>query len=140
MPGLPRSILADAGPIIAIHRAGDAHHARALAFWRGYTGKLITTWPVLAEAAHFLNRTGRSELLARVVDGALVVPNLSVADADRMRALAARYETMDLADASLVAVGECMAVYDVITVDRRDFAIYRSRTGRAFTNHFPLAT
>lgn len=57
-----------------------------------------------------------------------------------MRGLIDRYETMDLADAALVAIGERLNLLDVITVDRRDFAVDRKRTGRAFTNHFPKPT
>lgn len=140
MPDLPRSILADTGPIVAIIRADDAHHARAKAFGQSYTGILITTWPVIAEAAHLLGRHGRATLLGMVLDGFLAVEDLSAADTDRMRTMLRRYETMDLGDASIVAVGERLGVLDVITIDRRDFAVYRTRAGRAFLNHFPKAT
>jgi predicted nucleic acid-binding protein len=54
-----------------------------------------------------------------------------------MRRLTAKYNNMDLADASLVAVGERLDVLDVITLDRHDFSRYRTRNRRAFTNHFP---
>jgi predicted nucleic acid-binding protein len=47
---------------------------------------------------------------------------------------------MDLADASLVAIGERLDLYDVVTLDRRDFAIYRARSGRAFINRFDETT
>ncbi len=57
-----------------------------------------------------------------------------------MRTLTAKYENMDLADASLVAIGERLGVLDVIALDRRDFSRYRIRTRRAFTNHFPECT
>jgi len=54
-----------------------------------------------------------------------------------MRTLIAKYDTMDLADASLVAIGERLNILDVIALDRRDFSRYRTRTRRAFRNHFP---
>ena len=54
-----------------------------------------------------------------------------------MRALTAKYDTMDLADASLVAIGERLDILDVIMLDRRDFSRYRTRARRIFTNHFP---
>jgi predicted nucleic acid-binding protein len=57
-----------------------------------------------------------------------------------MRTLTAKYESMDLADASLVAVGERLGVLDVIALDRRDFSRYRTRSRQAFTNHFPERT
>ena len=140
MSSLPRSILADAGPIVAIIRADDTHHARAKAFGQSYTGELTTTWPVIAEAAHLLGRRGRATLLEMIIDGFLAVEDLSASDIDRMRNLLRRYETMDLCDASIVAVGERLGILDVITIDRRDFAVYRTRAGRAFVNHFPKAS
>ena len=54
-----------------------------------------------------------------------------------MRRLTVKYDGMDLADASLVAVGERLGLLDVITLDRRDFSRYRTRARQAFTNHFP---
>jgi len=57
-----------------------------------------------------------------------------------MRALIAKYDTMDLADASLVAIGERLNILDVIALDRPDFSHYRTRSRRVFTNHFPEAT
>jgi len=96
--------------------AGDADHARAVQFARSFTGRLITTWPVLTEA------------------------DLDSEDVRYMRTLTAKYESMDLADASLVAAGERLGALDVIALDRRDFSRYRTRSRQAFTNHFPERT
>jgi len=43
----------------------------------------------------------------------------------RVRTLMARYERMDLADASIVAMSELHDRCQVLTVDRRDFTVYR---------------
>lgn len=140
MESLPRNILADTGPLFALIHAGDADHGRALQFARGFTGHLITTWPVLTEASYLLDqsdRRGVGLLLGMVLDGHLLVADLDARDVQYMRRLTDKYDTMDLADASLVAVGERLGILDVITLDRRDFSRYRTRTRRAFTNHFP---
>lgn len=55
----PRNILADTGPLFALIHAGDADHARAVEFARSFTGRLITTWPVLTEVA-YRTRTRRA--------------------------------------------------------------------------------
>lgn len=139
----PRSILADTGPLFALIHAGDADHARAVQFARGFTGRLITTWPVLTEVACLLvkaNRRGIGVLLGMILDGHLSVADLDSGDVHYMRTLTAKYETMDPADASLVAIGERLGVLDVIALDRRDFSRYRTRSRRAFTNHFPERT
>jgi predicted nucleic acid-binding protein len=72
-----------------------------------------------------------------VLDGYLAVAGLDPRDIQHVRTLMAKYDTMDLADASLVAVGERLNVLDVITLDRRDFSRYRTKARQAFTNHFP---
>lgn len=136
MPGWPRSTLVDAGPLVALIKADDANHSKAKRFAGQFTGSLITTWPVVAEAAYFLSQPGRRALIAMIQDGHLLVEELKVVDLDRMRALLAKFPTMDFADASLVSLGERLDLYDVITLDRRDFAIYRGRSGRAFVNRF----
>ncbi len=139
---LPRNILADTGPIFALIHAGDADHGRAVQFARGFAGRLITTWPVLTEVSYLLDqsdRRGVAVLFDMILDGHLSVAEIDSADVRYMRALREKYKTMDLADASLVAIGERLGVLDVITIDRRDFLRYRTRASRAFVNHFPEA-
>lgn len=43
---------------------------------------------------------------------------------------------MDLADASLVWLGERTGVTDIITFDRADFAVYRTSKRKSFKNRF----
>jgi len=109
----PRNILAETGPLFALIHAGDADHA---------------------------NRRGIGVLLGMILDGHLSVADLDSDDVQYMQTLTAKYENMDLADASLVAIGERLGVLDVIALDRRDFSRYRTRSRRAFTNHFPERT
>jgi len=137
---LPRNILADSGPLFALIHAGDPDHARARQFAGSYTGLLTTTWPVVTEVAYLLAKyaaRGVDRLLGMVLDGELLVADLDARDVEYVRRLILKYDGMDLADASLVAVGERLGVLDVITVDRYDFSRYRTRARQAFTNHFP---
>ena len=140
MESLPRNILADTGPLFALIQAGDADHPRAVEFARRFIGRLITTWPVLTEASYLLlqsDRRGLNVLLGMILDGHLSVVDLTAEDVRYMRSLMAKYDTMDLADASLVAIGERLDILDIVTIDRRDFSRYRTRTRKAFTNRFP---
>lgn len=112
-------------------------------FAGAYTGLLTTTWPVVTEVAYLLEKyagRGVDRLLGMIFDGPLLVADLDASDVGYMRRLKAKYQGMDLADASLVAIGERLGVLDVITLDRRDFSRYRTRTRSAFTNHFPDRT
>ena len=95
---------------------------------------------MLTEVSYLLvqsDRRGLAVLFGMILDGHLSIADLDSDDVRYMRTLTAKYDTMDLADASLVAIGERLDVLDVIAIDRRDFSRYRSRSRRAFTNHFP---
>ena len=48
----------------------------------------------------------------------------------RARALMARYDRMDLADAAIVVMSELHANCRVLTVDRKDFSVYRRHDRR----------
>jgi predicted nucleic acid-binding protein len=109
-------------------------------FSQAFTGLLITTWPVITEVCYLLgqsNRRGIGVLLGMIEDEHLAVADLDPQDVGYVRTLMVKYDTMDLADASLVAVGERLGILDIISLDRRDFSRYRTRTRRVFTNHFP---
>jgi uncharacterized protein len=137
---LPRSILADTGPLFALLHARDVEHERAVQFSKVFNGLLITTWLVVAEVGYLLeqsNRRGIDPLLGMVLDGHLVVADLGNDDVQNMRRFVVKYDTMDLADASLVVIAERLGVLDIITLDRRDFSRYRTRSRQTFTNHFP---
>lgn len=140
MDSLPPNVSADTGPLFALIHARDADHGRAAQFARAFSGRLITTWPVLTEVSYLLEQSdhrGVGALLGMVLDGHMVAADLDAEDIHYMRRLTAKYDGMDLADASLAAIGERLGILDVITLDRNDFDRYRTRTRRAFTNHFP---
>ncbi len=46
----------DTGPLVALVDADDVHHARCLAALPTLFGPLLTTWPCLTEAMHFLGK------------------------------------------------------------------------------------
>ena len=67
--------------------------------------------PVLisGRVAHLLDKydhRGVEKLLGMVLDGQLLVADLDARDVEDMRRLTAKYDGMDLVDASLVSVGD----------------------------------
>ena len=133
---LGKSILVDAGPLIALGVPRDKHHARAISFAQANTATLITTWPVVTQAAHFL-KSDKRLLLELVRSGGLWVEEIGLDHIPRMLALIDKYPQADLADASLVLIGGRLGGTDIATVDTADFSFYRTRNGRAFHNVFP---
>ena len=136
MQNYPPNILVDAGSLIALSRQRDNHHRRAIEFAGTCRSDLFTTWPVLTEAAHFLNERGRIALLQGLERGAYTVVELGMADVPRMGQILTKYPGADLADASFIVAAERLGVTDIATLDRADFGIYRTRSARAFVNHF----
>lgn len=133
----PQKLLVDTGPLIALFVARDTHHRRAVDFTKSCTASLFTTWPIVTEACFMLNARGKGALIAMAETPALHVEDLKAADLGRLRELLAKYPLMDLADASLIVLAERLGVVDIVTIDRTEFeAIYRTKTGQSFVNHF----
>jgi len=87
----------------------------------------LTCESVLTETAYFLreDRVNVDPLFKLIERKAVLVDfDLSV-HWPRVRALMNRWEQMDLADASIVVMSELHAKCQILTVDRRDFSVYR---------------
>jgi hypothetical protein len=125
-----RSIIVDTGPLVALFDARDELHDEAKRLLESTRAVLLTTWPVITEACHFLGQKGKRALLAFIRRGGVRLHPVTVEDLPRLDELIARYERMDFADATLVVLAEKSGVNEVFTVDRRDFEAYRTRTGR----------
>jgi predicted nucleic acid-binding protein len=133
-------ILLDTGPLVALFDKQDAYHAHCKAILHGLKKPLLTTTPVLTKAFHLLgiNTKGSQALRDFVAQGGTNVwffDNQSLQMAFR---LMEKYQDcpMDFADASLVTAAQQLGLYEVFTIDRKDFFVYRLEQGhehRAFT-------
>lgn len=132
-----RRALMDTGPLVAWLDAADRQHGLVRTFMAGYRDELLSTWPVLTEVCHLLPEALVSGFLRWVeAGGGMTIVEVPPAAlpvlADRMDKYADL--PMDLADASLIWVAETTGVLDVVTLDRRDFGIYRTARGKALRN------
>jgi hypothetical protein len=130
--------LLDTGPLVAYLSAGDPAHAEVAACLDRFSGQLATTSAVVTEAMHFVSPApGGPRLLADFLDAS----GTQVYDFSRppdLRAAVELIETyadvpMDYADATLLLLAEGLQVDDLVTLDRRGFAAYRTRQGRALS-------
>lgn len=119
--------ICDTGPLVAYLNRHDPHHAWALTLMQQVGPPLLTSEPVLTEAVYFLreDRLNVDPLFQLIERGVLDVTFTVSVHWSRMRTLMARYDRMDLADASMVVMSELHTRCQVLTVDRRDFAVYR---------------
>jgi len=135
-----RSILVDAGPLIALFSVNDRHHARFDRLVKTFSAdglRLLTTWPCVVEASYMLDPPQRFELLYWIEQrGAQVYPfepqhlNAMIGWMERYTETGKR--EMDLADASLYWLAIETGVVEIMTVDVADFTRYRLPDGRAF--------
>lgn len=135
-----KTILVDAGPLIALFAADDRHHARYrdLILQSDTRGqRFVTTWPCIVEASYLLATIQRLEMLAFVEAGGVQVFPFEVSHLGAMRAWMRRFSEqgmreMGLADASLYWLAAQTGITGIMTVDRNDFERYRLPDGRAF--------
>lgn len=131
MKALAPGYLVDAGPLIALFARRDRWHKWATEVFFAIGEPLWTSELVLAEAAWNLgqNSPATLELLNFVHRGELCVLPCVSTHADRLSQLMRKYERMDVGDGSLVVLSEQFPKARIITVDTRDFPVYR-RFGR----------
>ena len=117
----------DTGPIVAYLNRNDPHHDWAVAIMKQLRPPLLTCEAVLTEVAYFLRDDGVDvDPLFRMLERtALLIDFDMSAHWPRMRTLMRRYARMDLADASMVVMSEVHARSQVLTIDAKDFRIYR---------------
>jgi len=125
--------LADTGFLVALFNDGDAHHAGAVAMLQQLSGRrLYTVWEVLTEAGHLLDDRAWLHLLRWAAAGRLTVLASDPADLSEIADFTERYADggADLADVALVFAADRTGIYNVLTVDRKDFDRYRSPRGQ----------
>jgi uncharacterized protein len=128
------AVLVDTGPLVALFVRNDPDHARVTAWLREYRGRLLTTWHVLTEVCDFLSPEVTLKFLRWInAGGATVVEMPAEALGNIIRLIEKyRHRPMDLADASLIWLAGQSGVRDILSVDRGDFAVFRTPQGKPF--------
>ena len=134
-----KSILVDTGPLVAIINPRDAQHAACGAYAANLTAPMLTTWPVITEAAWLLRKKPDDvrALFKMIANRDLQIAPLSADAADWFDRFFEKYadQQPQLADASLVYQAEVSGIHDVFTIDLRDFSVYRTSDGASLTIH-----
>jgi predicted nucleic acid-binding protein len=130
--------LLDTGPLVAALNRRDPQHARCAAALASFSGTLITSGAVVAEAMYFLGALpDGAETLVGLLDDAQVDIRDCFGSTQLHAAarLMGKYADipMDFADATLVLLAEEFATGNILTLDERGFRAYRFRGTRQFT-------
>jgi len=132
-----RTWLVDTGPLVAYLDSRDPAHGEVAQCLFSFTGGLAATSAVITEAMHFLSATPIGpRLLAELVrtSGIGVFDLCQPSELAEAAALMEKYADtpMDFADATLVLLAEALGQNEILTLDRRGFAVFRTRRGRPF--------
>ena len=140
------TVLADSGPLAALFNPHDKVHRRAYQYFQTHAPntRFLTTWEVISEVMYFLDFSAHTQadllewLHICAGNGSIEIAALGVADLPGLSTMMRKYadRPMDLADASLVWLANKTGVTDIITIDRADFAVYRTTKRKAFRNVF----
>jgi uncharacterized protein len=141
-----QNVIADSGPLGALFNRRDRFHLRAVEFFRvhGSALRCHTTWEVVSEVMYFLDFSAAAQgdflewLHIAHARGFMTIAALDPTDLPGLSKLVRKYadRPMDLADASLVWLANKTDITDIITVDRADFAVYRTNKRKSFRNVF----
>lgn len=121
--------IADTGFVVAFLNRDDRYHDWAKEIGKGISDPLLTCEAVLAETAFQVESVSR--VLALLQDGFLRIAFELTKNMEEVLALAERYRdrTPDLADLCLIRMSELYDNLPVLTVDEKDFRVYR-KNGR----------
>jgi len=129
-------ILIDTGPIVALFDRDDNYHSLCTEVLKEMRDTLITTWPVITECFYLLNFSWKVQenLWVFIQRGGLELHPLDKEIQVRCQELMKQYRDlpMDLADASLVSLGEKLGIAKVFTLDHKDFSIYSFKSRKRF--------
>ena len=119
--------ICDTGPLLAYLNRNDPYHQWAVSLMKQVRAPMLVCEPVLTEVVYFLREDGLAlDPVFQLLERGAIQPAFDfVAHWPRVRTLMSRYRQMDLADAAVVVMTEQHARCRVLTIDRKDFSVYR---------------
>jgi predicted nucleic acid-binding protein len=127
-------VLVDTGFLVALFDPADRLSASAASYLKDHRHPLATTTAIVVEASFFLRAVAKAELLAWVRRGGMSILEVPVSDYAQLEMTLRKYsdQEIDFADAALIWLAGETGANKVLTVDRKDFEIFRLKGGRRF--------
>ena len=128
------TLLVDTGFLVALFRRTDRLRQSARQFLAETRAPLATMSAVIVESAFFLAAEEKQNLLEWVRRGALAVLELPVEAYPKVGWLIGKYADRDpdFTYMALVWLAQQVGCHRVLTVDAKDFAVYRGKAGKRF--------
>lgn len=129
--------LIDTGPIVASLNARDPDHEACKAAFAKLSPFAYTCWPVITEAVYLLGNysVATTKLFELLKQQTYRLLPLSHTDLQAVEAILAKYkdQNFQLADACLMYLAERDGISEVLTLDKRDFGVFRTSIGKSLT-------
>lgn len=130
------NVLLDTGPWVAFIDRSESKHEECVRWLKQFRGVMLSTEAVLTEVLYLLNfsYTAQAAALDFILRGAVTLVPLSTESLAFTKGLMEKYQDvpMDFADATLVALGHDINENHVVSLDAKDFSIYRLNKRKAF--------
>jgi hypothetical protein len=126
----------DTGPWVALIDRSESNHTKCVEWFKNFSGKLYSTEAVLTEVLHLLNFSIKAQAAALdfVIKSAVELVPTNIDTIAKTKLLMEKYSDlpMDYADATIVCLATDTNIQNVVTLDKKDFNIYRSLKKRSF--------
>ena len=128
--------LLDTGPWVALIDRSESRHAECVEWLRAFSGRMYSTEAVLTEVLYLLNFSITAQCAAMdfVLKSVVEIVPANINSLKKTKTLMKKYADlpMDFADATIVCLAAETGMQNVITFDRRNFAIYKLPKKQSF--------
>ena len=127
------AVIVDTGPLFALANKSDPYHEVVKKYVSSHRDTWLVPIPVVTETCiALLDRLGssaESRFLRSLTKKEMLVEQVTDADLERVIEILEQYSDAEfgMVDAATMAIAERLNIEVVLTLDRRDFAIYRPR-------------
>ena len=126
----------DTGPWVALIDRSETRHAECVQWFKNFSGRLYSTEAVLTEVLYLLNFsiTAQCAALDFVLESVVEIVPANTKSQQKTKNLMKKYADlpMDFADATIVCLATETGMQNVVTFDRKDFAIYKLPKKQSF--------
>ncbi len=133
------AIIADTGALIALIDDDDRHHSAVADFASSTHEAIFIPSPVVPEVCYLLSENLGAdvelEFVRSLAKQEFFVEHFTVDDLKRAVEILEKYQDAEfgMVDATVMAMAERMKIKTIMTIDRRDFSLFRPRHCDAFT-------
>jgi uncharacterized protein len=126
--------LVDTGFLIALFSRRDRLHRAARNHLQSHAYPLATVAPVIVETSFFLDARAKADLLESILRGSMAVADLPIEAYREIKSIVLKYadRDIDFADAALIWFAGVSGCRSILTVDDRDFGVYRTKGNKRF--------